>query len=278
MHRQFAIIASTHVDRHNERIAPSALSGIAKQIESHYVRMMWNHDIRLPTLGRAVAARVVPLADGELGLEVESEVWEVGDTLEGLRGDGRSIVQQLFDEPGIEVRVDRGLAAEDWDLIYGIARLDGHDREPVEVGKKALEPDAVIVLATGSIAGAIGIGFLQRLGEDLYEQLKQRLVDYVRNKRTANVLFDFDITFERDGAKVLHVLLENPTDDDIVALFDSNFEGVETIVESALSAAEEIVELVLTWREGAMILNYGLRRDGVPILQGRGIPDVEPPG
>ena len=266
------IAATTHLDLHHERLASSALEGMARQIRERYVPVMWNHDIRFPPLGRVTSARVVDLDDGEQALETESEIWESGDPIASLAGDGRVLVKEHFDAPGFEVRVDRGFRSEeDRQATVEIAQLDGRGRRPVLVGKKALEPDPVLVIAVGTIAGAIALGFFQRLGEDIYEQLKSRLARLV-SEREQPLLIDFDITFEHDGRKTLHVLLHGPSSAQVEDLFDRRFEGVDIEVERCLQDVADLDRVVTSWVDGSIVLNYALRQDGVPVLLGRAIP------
>jgi hypothetical protein len=199
MYRTVGVFATTHVDLHHERFALSAIEGMAEQIAQNYIPFIWNHDIRFPPIGRVVSARIVELPDGEFGLETESECWEAGDSFVDLAGDGRSIVREEFDEPGFQVRIDRRFrSVEDRLAAEDLARLAGADRPPIEVGKKALDPDAVLTIAFGVIVGEVATGIFQRLGADIYDQLKGRLARFVEERKEP-FLIHFDITFERDG-------------------------------------------------------------------------------
>jgi hypothetical protein len=272
MYRTTALMATTHLDLHHERLALSALEGMADQIRRNYIRVMWNHDIRFPPLGRVVSASIVSRPDGEFGLETEGEHWESADAVEDLVGDGRWVVREEFDGEGFEVRVDRGLRApNDRKLAVAIAQLGGADR-PVLVGKKALDPDAVLVIAVGVVVGGIATGLLNRIGEDIHDQLKSRLQELVTD-REGPLLIDFDITFERDGRKTAHVLLDGPNSADIEDLFSRRFEGLDVAIEKCLAAAPDVGEIVETWIDGAFVLNYAVRSDGVPVLVGRAVPE-----
>lgn len=277
MYRMKAVIATTHRDLHGDKMAPSALEGMVRQVQKNYVPVLWNHDIRFPPLGRSIAASVIRLPDGELALETESEYWESGDRLAVLNGDGRVLVTNHLDAPGFEIRVDRGLSGDDdRKAANELAALAGAGRVPSEVGKKALEPDAVLVVAVGTVVGSIALGFFQHLGEDLYDQLKSRLSTFIA-ERHAPLLIDFDITFERDGRRTLHVLLDGPRAADIEDVFDQRFDGLDVLVDTCLSQVADMDRVVVTWVDRGFLLNYAVRRDGVPVLTGRAIPD-EPSG
>lgn len=251
MYRVTGLMATTHLDLHNERLAKSALIGMAEQVRRTYVPVMWNHDIRFPPLGRVVRADVISLPDGEFGLETESEHWEPGDPLDILAGDGRTLVRDNFEGPGFEVRVDRGLSSSsDRRAALAIAKLSGRNRRPIEMGKKALEVDAVLTIAIGVVTGSIAVGILNALGEDIYNALKVRLQD-LANVREVPLLIDFDITFDKDRRRTVHVLLDGPNAVQIGDLFDRRFNGLDVVVEECLLTSPEIDEVVMTWSTGA---------------------------
>jgi hypothetical protein len=53
-----AIFATTHVDRHGDKLTYESLLGVVEQIRQGYVPMMFNHDPRVPPIGRLVDAEV----------------------------------------------------------------------------------------------------------------------------------------------------------------------------------------------------------------------------
>lgn len=66
--KQFeAIIATTHLDRHNERFTISALEGVAKDLgnPNKQTWMLWNHQSTLPPLGVLTGGRLEERSDGE---------------------------------------------------------------------------------------------------------------------------------------------------------------------------------------------------------------------
>src|SRR5713226_9595060 len=101
------ITTTTHIDRHGQRFSLEALEENAKQHAREYIPILWNHDLRFP-LGRSVGSQLIPLADGEFGLQTSQEIWEPEDTPESMMGDGRHMVLRDTDVDGLGVAYDLG--------------------------------------------------------------------------------------------------------------------------------------------------------------------------
>jgi hypothetical protein len=129
-----------------------------------------------------------------------------------------------------------------------------------------------LTIAVGVIVGEVATGLFQRLGADLYDQLKGRLAQLVED-RERPFLIDFDITFERSGRTTVHVLLDGPNRVELEDLFDRRFDGFDIEIDRCLANVSETDRIVTTWKDGNLLLNYAVRRDGVPVLMGRAIPE-----
>ena len=71
MRRIQAIMATTHVDRHNERVSLAALESMREQIRNSILPCDVNHDPRFAPFGRVIDAEITHLPDGEHALEGE---------------------------------------------------------------------------------------------------------------------------------------------------------------------------------------------------------------
>lgn len=72
-----AIMATTHVDRHNMKITKEALESGVRQINGDYA-LVFNleHDVTLPPIGKVIEAGIEQLEDGEYQLVATNEVFE----------------------------------------------------------------------------------------------------------------------------------------------------------------------------------------------------------
>jgi hypothetical protein len=61
-------------------------------------------------------------------------------------------------------------------------------------------------------------------------------------------------------------------------IFDGRFDGLDIEIDRCLTQTSDIDEIVTTWKEGNLLLNYAVRKDGVPVLVGRAIPATLEPG
>ncbi len=89
MKKVSAILATTHVDRHNEAFAVSALEGMVESLNRSYLPVGVEHDPRVPPIGRVISAEVRKRDDGEFEVAAEIEMFEPGDRVsfveEGVR-------------------------------------------------------------------------------------------------------------------------------------------------------------------------------------------------
>lgn len=264
-------VATTHTDRHNERITRECLEDMAQQVAEHYIPVMWNHDIRYPPLGRVISAEVVPLEDGEYAVETVAECWEDDDTPEVLTGDRHRSLRLRIDDDyeKFVVRYDRTFLDDDgWRLIQEIATLSG--TEPREEGKKALEPVSILVIAAGAfVLSSTASGFFNKLGSDLYDTLKSKLRTFFERNPEREVLMDFEMVVQGEEHRFeVHVLVDDTTPQKIEELFNRRFDGLDRIVEAISRKVPGTARIVLEWREGRMHLRYVVRSDGVPLFFG----------
>ncbi len=69
------IASTTHIDRHNERMAKSALDGMAKQIKERFIPHLIEHDPN-QHIGVILYGEVFRLKDGEYALGIVSGTFE----------------------------------------------------------------------------------------------------------------------------------------------------------------------------------------------------------
>jgi hypothetical protein len=264
------IILTTHIDRHYERHALSALEGLAGQVNTHYIPNGIEHDPRFPPVGRLLSAEIIELADGEKGVRAVIELFDES-TVEG--DPRRSVPMRLSDTDAFLVEYDRSVEAHDPDGdVEALARLSGSPAQRMH--KKALEPLAELILDYGLLAlGAIATGFLAKMGADGWNELKARLKERHRKRRHDELLVT------RFGVEVpapveVLVVLSNPTADEIEAFYDHGLERADELVQYVLQRESRIVRIVFHWIDMELRLGYALRDDAIPVLVD---PDLIPP-
>ena len=77
------IASTTHIDRHNERMAKSAIDGMAEQIKERFIPQLIEHDPK-QHIGVVLYGEVFLLKDGEFALGIVSGIFENNEEKEAL--------------------------------------------------------------------------------------------------------------------------------------------------------------------------------------------------
>src|SRR4030065_241004 len=146
-----ARLTSTHIDRHNDRMALSALESLVTHINTAYLPVGIEHDPRIPPVGRIASAEIKELEDGEYAVDAILDIFESGDIIE-LTDSKRllPIHENIVGE--LHISYDRNFRnAEDQILIKEIGEL--FDARPQEEMKKALDPITVLTIGGAFLRG-----------------------------------------------------------------------------------------------------------------------------
>lgn len=265
-----ARVATTHVDLQGDKLTVGALTDMVRQITECYLPMTLEHDIRYPPIGRAVSARVVDLPDGEHALEVVSEVFEQGDSLDSLAGDGRRMTVWSESTEKFAVHYDRAFTGPaQSQLLDDLHRLAPSDPKPQEYGKKSLEPVVAltIVVGLGSLTvGPFFKGFFQKLGEDTYDRLRDLLAQHWGRRRSRQEILDVCICAAPRGQPLeVHVVVSQPSSRRIQRLFDSGLKTLDDLLSGLPLRDHDIARVVLTYGGDSLALSYVVRGDCVPL-------------
>jgi hypothetical protein len=269
MKRQRGIIATTHVVPDGNRLAPSALEGIARQIQEVFIPVNVEHDPRLPVIGRIVGAEIKELGDGELGLEAVIELFEPDDQLPPL-DETRPVVMRSYELNRLQVIFDRGLRGpEDQADILELSNALGTTAE--EDHKWALEPLTILTIGAAFALSHFAKEFLAAAGKDTYEFVKAKIKRIMRRRRpdeTERLLkLEFEL-YEGERRIWVDVLLTNPTDNEIDTILVEGLNEIQKLTAAVLATNEPVRRLVLSYSQESLQILYGVRFDGVPLSLG----------
>jgi hypothetical protein len=263
------IMSTTHVDLHGDRIALSALESGVELIKHSYLPIWVEHDPRIPPIGRVARASIRELAEGEYALEGEIEIFEPGDVFPAISGE-RSIPIHHYPPEVLQLASDYGLrATEDQEIIAEVSALLG--TAPEEEFKKSLDPLTILTLGGAFVLGGIASAFLKRLGEDAYEQLKQKLAALFRRKRAAGetlLRLNFIVRCEGEDVEV-DVIASAPDRPALDALLGPELRRLDELIPILSPTHDGIKRLVFEYQDGAIRLQFGVRRDAVPVYPAR---------
>jgi hypothetical protein len=263
-----ARLATTHVDLQRDKLTVGALRDMAHQVSESYLPMTLEHDIRQPPVGRVVRADVVELPDGEHALEAVLELFEDGDSLEDLAGDGRRMCVRHQSPQRFAVYYDRPFVRpDDRRFLDNLWSLAPADARPAEYVKKSLEPLPTLMILAGTfVLGSMATGFFQKLGEDAYEGLRDLLADHWRRRRGREELLDFCFCATHEGRPLeVHLLLSDPSAPQIERLFNSALKHLDRKVTSLPLENVDVAKIVLTYDGDALTVSYVVRGDCVPL-------------
>lgn len=261
MLRLETVVASSHLDKHNDQISLDALKDLVEQINGGYLPMGVEHDPRIPPVGRLVSARLEHLADGEYQVLGMAEIFQPNDTAQ-LSDDKKrmNIAVVSAEQPVVEYDLSYD-QPEDITIIDEIAALIGAKTE-WQI-KKALEPLSVLSLAVNYFAA----GFLGKMGEDAWDALKNRLLALFARKRAENrdYLMILKITYqEEDRYLEVQTIVTNPSECDL-AFLRKRSSQIDKIALQVLRDHPYIARLVLECGHGEIEVKYCLSETAVPV-------------
>jgi hypothetical protein len=262
-----SIVATTHIDKHNDRLTLTALEGMAEQIEQEYLPLFHEHDPRIPPHGRVISAKIEELEDGEYALKCQIQLFEPGDEIR-LSEDGREIPLMDASSNKFDIVYDYsyGEGEDQKELDDLVTLIDGNKRE---YGKKGLEPISVLIIASSFILGNFALGFLQKMGADTWDQFKSILKRLARRKRSKGLeyIFQFQFVISLNGKAVsIEVNITNPNDADIDRFLKTGIPQLDKVLPRDLTENTSLRKVVYNYSAGKLLLSYAIRKDAVPLL------------
>ena len=139
-----ARFATTHVDRHGDRMLLSALESLVESASNQYFPVIYNHDPRTPPIGRIAGARIVSLDGGEYAVDGDIELFEASDRFEESL-ESRSIPVRTYPAGKLQLGFDRNYRNEaDQRVIHDVSTILG--THPRYEEKKALDPLSILTI------------------------------------------------------------------------------------------------------------------------------------
>jgi hypothetical protein len=262
-----AVMATTHVDRHNDRLPLEALRSMKQHIDTAYLPFIVGHDPRCPPIGRVVRAEITTLPDGEHAIEADVEVFEPGDE---VRSDGRTVHYRPLPADDLILTVDRTFSQEEFEsAVAAIARLFG--TAPVYEVKKALDPIAVIGIGLGTVAvGKFAGAFFSKLGSNAADALCAHLKEVFRRKSSDGQvrLLRIELDFAHEGRQCrAEMIVTGPSESDIEGLLRDGLVEVDRLLPMYL--ATDVTRYVFEYASGQTVLKFAVRSDAVPVFPTR---------
>ncbi len=261
-------LATTHLDRHNERFTVGALESMVEQSNGKIIPLGYEHDPRIAPLGRIIKTELVELEDGEFAVDGSAELFD--EDLSGLTDLGqREIPVREFEADKFTIIADRNFRDEegrqDIEDLKGIL----NDAKTEEEIKKAFEPLSILTVGAAFALGAIASGFFGEMGAEAYRALKEKLKKIFSKRLVEGQerLFTFDTTISNSHKSInVEVIITNPTDDDIEQFFDKGLNQLDLVLPNHFANNKAFKRIVFDFKNGNLKLKFAVLKNGVPVI------------
>lgn len=257
-------LATTHVDREGETIDLDTLQSLVDQINSSYVPIGVEHDPRKPPIGRFTSAKLVQMEDGEFAVEGIGQIFEQGDELQVE--DCREIPLHCFSSDEMSIVYDRGF--RDQESLKTIDELSSSIRASTrEEFKKSADPIYVLLIGGAFILGGIASGFLNKVGSDSFDFLKEKLKAIFSKKKSekGEFLLSFEFTVSHGSSSInVETILSNPKEEDIDSFLNRGLGELDKMVHHYFSTELRLKKIVIAYEKKEMVVRFGICRNGVP--------------
>lgn len=266
MKYQRQIIATSHVDKHHERLSHGALESLVDQINSQYIPVTIEHDPRNPPIGRIIQAELKKLKDGEIGVEAKIQLLEPGDQVK--LDESRTLSVREITSESVHIIYGQSYRnKDDQCIIQDIVKL--LDGSSDEFAKKAVEPISVLTIAVAAALGSFFGGFFNQAGADAWQLVKEKVKKLLRSKREQEIehLLSFQFYTKKDNDQLLvEVILTNPGDDVIDEFFNLGIKRLDQLIPDLVDSDVGLKKMVLDYSTGRFSILYGVRKDAVPLF------------
>jgi hypothetical protein len=224
------VIATTHVDSAHRKITKNALEQLVKASNKQYLRLTDEHDPRKMPIGRVIGCRLIQLKDGEYAAEAIFELYDGENPVEDDQ-EKFLIIEHVTENENITIHYDDSYLIDNkLDKVKELNNQIKKHNDLLLSIKNSIEPISVLVLAGSFIVGKIFEGFLNKIGEDLYENFKNKLYEALetQNYRNERVLqFSLDIKKETEFYRA-NIFITNPKKEDIETVLKLGFKRLDS--------------------------------------------------
>jgi hypothetical protein len=257
-----AVIASTNVDSHGERMSVEALEAIVESTKRTYIPVGSEHDPRIPPLGRIASAFIRERSDGEHEAVATMELFD-GEDRAQVGDDARELLIRKHDMQGLSVSYDwTHRFAQDQADIAEIAAV--FKTQAIREVKKSAVPISIIVIVGKFVLGSIAAGFFGQVGADGWNMVKSKLKAIVsrQQNRSSEQLLVFKVVTNIGGKDIeIETILTNPTHDDIDQFLASGLQAVDTLASTLIHGQEDTRKVVMEAKGAAVTPSFIVLKD-----------------
>ena len=207
--------ATTHMDRHNCRIAKEALEDAVKDMNEglYAVGVGMEHDPTVMPIGKVLSGRMVMFEDGEYGIEIEQEIFEKCHIYKDVENEKWYIVESETDKRpfadtlaetihNMKVAVDPvNFSSEDYEKLLEFYEKDCSLDTECFIRKSVVpDPEIIFTFVKGTLAVLAGNKITEKLAGQmandavkLYEVIKKAVLETLKRLKPGNKLVTYVI-------------------------------------------------------------------------------------
>ena len=243
-------MATTHSDRHGDRIPRDALEELCRQIPDPWL-LNNQHDLAKPPIARAYNVRFESIEDGEWAIIADVDVLDEA-AFAGMGGYSIAYMRDLLSvdpdrPPEVEIRFNpRLVSCDEIGELVSLSR-EGFQIDGRELIQKALEPYLVLLIKFA--VGAFFTAFFGKAGADTWDALRQKIKELAARRKEDQA---------QDTAAHFEFLVE-PYEDPITVIVDvpvSDFPLLEADLELVQSALDQVAQFAAETRVSKVALVF----------------------
>jgi hypothetical protein len=261
-----SIVATTHVDNANRKIPKREIKKLVKTFNEQYVRMTNEHDPRKIPIGRTIGCELIILDDGEYAAEATYELY---DGLNPVEDDINKflIIENAEQNENISIHIDGSYLKDGkYKKIKELNNLMRNKNDPSFNVKNSVEPLSVLIIAGSFIIGKICEGFFSKIGEDLFDQFKEKLFEALETQkdRKEHVL-QFSLNIKKGNEEYrANIFITNPKEEDIDTILKYGFQRLDSELGKYL--APSIKEINIEYKNRKFEVTYFLNGKAKPLI------------
>lgn len=281
-----SIGATTHLDKHNCRIAKEALESATKDINEgmYAIGVGMEHDSSIMPIGKVVSGKLVELDDGEYGLEIEQELfdeyricsnkenekWYISES----KRDSRPFADtQAENIKNIKISIDPvNFSKENYETLIDFYEKDCLLDTECFIRKSVIpDPEIILTLVTGTIAVMTGKKVTEKITEQvaddivkIYELIKKIVLETIKRCKQENRPVTYIVREKNSYLLELLVVTEKP---DILfeALLEEKMHHIEMEIEKFLDTFDvkiAKIQCIYDVEKQKWVVNYVSTNDG----------------
>jgi hypothetical protein len=260
-------VASSHVDRHGDKMSVEVLKKMVVQINAGYSSFGVEHDPRISPVGRVESASLIKLDDGEYAVEATIGIFELGSKVPFNSDDPKELIVRKHTSEYLGIVYDRAYFDEGNQLLINeINSIFKSGEKPKVDIKKSLEPISILTITGTFLVGGIALGFTRKIGADLWDLFKNNLKTLFEKNPAKERLLSLNTTIQKEGYSInVEIILSDPNSESIDYFLEHGIKEVDGFVAEYFHYEQGMRRMVFEYRDNKIHTTFAVLKGGEPV-------------